>query len=235
MPSPTARPGDPAVGLRTSSHSHAGTPTVLKIVIAGGFGAGKTTAVGAVSEITPLSTEEYLTEAGTDVDSLEGVEAKQTTTVAFDFGRLSLPTADRPLELFLFGTPGQGRFVELWYDLSRGAVGAVVLVDTRRLENSFTPVSFFEDIGLPFVVAVNHFDGGGHRYHPEQIRAALDLPGSVPVVTDVSTAWAAGAAPWDARDPSHVASVLLTLVGHAVEHPLAEPFRPASTTTFQDA
>ncbi|MFJ2419203.1 GTP-binding protein [Streptomyces brevispora] len=230
MPSPTARPDAPPESLRTSA------TTVLKIVIAGGFGAGKTTAVGAVSEITPLSTEEYLTEASTDVDSLEGVEAKQTTTVAFDFGRLSLPDAPVPLELFLFGTPGQDRFVDLWYDLSRGAVGAVVLVDTRRLASSFTPVSFFEDIGLPFVVAVNHFDGA-HRYHPDQVRAALDLPASVPVVTDVSPRSAVGAraTSWDARNPSHVAGVLLTLVGHAVQNTPAGPARPTSTTTLQDA
>ncbi|MGP3756989.1 GTP-binding protein [Streptomyces sp. IBSNAI001] len=206
---------------------------MLKVVIAGGFGAGKTTAVGAVSEITPLSTEEYLTEASTDVDSLEGVEAKQTTTVAFDFGRLSLSD----LELFLFGTPGQDRFVDLWYDLARGAVGGVVLVDTRRLESSFTPVSFFEDIGLPFVVAVNHFDGTIHRYHPDQIRTALDLPASVPVITDVSPPWAVGAkaTSWDARNPSHVAGVLLTLVGHAMKSAPAHPAHPTSTTTLQDA
>ncbi len=200
MPSPIPRPDDPST---VSPHSQAGAPTVLKIVIAGGFGAGKTTAVGAVSEITPLSTEEYLTEASADVDSLAGLASKRTTTVAFDFGRLSLPDAPVPLELFLFGTPGQDRFVDLWYDLSRGAVGAVVLVDTRRLESSFTPVSFFEDIGLPFVVAVNQFDGA-HRYHPEQVRAALELPAAVPVVT------------CDARDTNHVAGVLLALVDHAV-------------------
>ncbi len=200
MPSPIPRPDDPST---VSPHSQAGAPTVLKIVIAGGFGAGKTTAVGAVSEITPLSTEEYLTEASADVDSLAGLASKRTTTVAFDFGRLSLPDAPMPLELFLFGTPGQDRFVDLWYDLSRGAVGAVVLVDTRRLESSFTPVSFFEDIGLPFVVAVNQFDGA-HRYHPEQVRAALELPAAVPVVT------------CDARDTNHVAGVLLALVDHAV-------------------
>ncbi|MFE4212266.1 ATP/GTP-binding protein [Streptomyces sp. NPDC056844] len=207
---------------------------MLKILIAGGFGAGKTTAVGAVSEITPLSTEEYLTEASTDVDSLEGIEAKQTTTVAFDFGRLSLPDAPKPLELFLFGTPGQDRFLDLWYDLARGAVGAVVLVDTRRLESSFTPVTFFEDIGLPFVVAVNHFDGP--RYHPEQVRAALDLPTSVPVVTDVSPPWAAAAraTSWDARNPSHVAGALLTLVDHAMQNAPARPAHP-TFTTLQDA
>ncbi|MFD3905708.1 ATP/GTP-binding protein [Streptomyces sp. CB04723] len=194
-------------------------PTVLKVVIAGGFGVGKTTAVGSVSEITPLSTEEYLTEASADVDSLAGVEAKQTTTVAFDFGRLSLPDAPVPLELFLFGTPGQDRFGDLWYDLSRGAVGAVVLVDTRRLESSFTPVSFFEDIGLPFVVAVNRFDGA-HRYHPDQVRAALALDAAVPVVT------------CDARVPSQVAGVLLTLVGHAATN---TPTARASASTLQDA
>lgn len=203
MPPATPRPDDSRVVLRPSPRPPASTaPIVLKILIAGGFGAGKTTAVGAVSEITPLSTEEYLTEAGADVDSLAGLETKRTTTVAFDFGRLSLPDAPVPLELFLFGTPGQDRFVDLWYELARGAVGAVVLVDTRRLESSFTPVSFFEDIGLPFVVAVNHFDGA-HRYHPEQVRIALELPSSVPVVA------------CDARDRNHVAGVLLTLVGHA--------------------
>ncbi|NSL84395.1 hypothetical protein FHV95_109213 [Streptomyces coelicolor] len=220
MPSPIPRPDDPST---VSPHPRAGAPTVLKIMIAGGFGAGKTTAVGAVSEITPLSTEEYLTEASADVDSLAGLASKRTTTVAFDFGRLSLPDAPMPLELFLFGTPGQDRFVDLWYDLSRGAVGAVVLVDTRRLESSFTPVSFFEDIGLPFVVAVNRFDGA-HRYHPEQVRAALELPAAVPVVT------------CDAREPNHVAGVLLALVDHAVNC-AATTNRAGHTpsTTLQDA
>lgn len=218
MLSPSPRPDDPAVVPRSSPRPHAGAaPTVLKVVIAGGFGAGKTTAVGAVSEITPLSTEEYLTQASADVDSLEGVEAKRTTTVAFDFGRLSLPDAPLPLELFLFGMPGQDRFVDLWYDLSRGAVGAVVLVDTRRLESSFTPVSFFEDIGLPFVVAVNPFDGA-HRYQPDQVRTALELSPSVPVVT------------CDARDPNHVAGVLLTLVDHAVDNASTSRLGHTSTT-----
>ncbi|KUF17331.1 GTP-binding protein [Streptomyces silvensis] len=196
---------------------------MLKVVIAGGFGVGKTTAVGAVSEITPLSTEEYLTSASADVDSLEGLETKTTTTVAFDFGRLSLPDAPIPLELFLFGTPGQDRFVNLWHDIARGAIGAVVLVDTRRLESSFTPVSFFEDIGLPFLVAINQFDGA-HRYHPDAVRAALELPDHVPVVT------------CDARDTDHVAGVLLTLVNHAAKNTPASPRRrSASPTPFQDA
>ncbi|MYS36804.1 ATP-binding protein [Streptomyces sp. SID4920] len=172
-------------------------------MIAGGFGAGKTTAVGAVSEITPLSTEEYLTQASAGVDSLAGIEAKQTTTVAFDFGRLTLPEPI-PMELFLFGTPGQDRFGSLWHDLSRGAVGAVVLVDTRRLEASFAPVDFFERLGLPFVIAVNEFDGA-HRYQPDQVRAALGLNLHIPVVT------------CDARTPAHVAGVLLTLIDHAMQ------------------
>ncbi|MEV5605547.1 ATP/GTP-binding protein [Streptomyces sp. NPDC052299] len=185
---------------------------VVKIVIAGGFGAGKTTAVGAVSEITPLSTEEYLTQASADVDSLAGIESKVTTTVAFDFGRLTLPDPPMPMELFLFGTPGQDRFGALWHDLSRGAVGAIVLVDTRRLETSFAPIDFFEHLGLPFVVAVNEFDGA-HRYQPDQVRAALRLAPHVPVVT------------CDARTPAHVAGVLLTLIDHAMR----------STPTRQDA
>ncbi|MET9357758.1 ATP/GTP-binding protein [Streptomyces sp. NPDC006617] len=190
-------------------------PITLKVVIAGGFGVGKTTAVGAVSEITPLSTEEYLTQASASVDSLDGVEAKQSTTVAFDFGRLSLPDAPLPLELLLFGTPGQDRFVDLWYDLARGAIGAVILVDTRRLASSFTAVSFFEDIGLPFVVAVNHFDGA-HRYPREQVRDALELPPHVPVLT------------CDARNTDDVAGVLLTLVDQALKQ------QPATTTALQD-
>ncbi|MFG2564733.1 ATP/GTP-binding protein [Streptomyces sp. NPDC048567] len=196
----------------TELRRQTGEPDVVKIVIAGGFGAGKTTAVGAVSEITPLSTEEYLTQASAGVDSLAGIEAKQTTTVAFDFGRLTLPDPPTPMELFLFGTPGQDRFGSLWHDLSRGAAGAVVLVDTRRLETSFASVTFFERLGLPFVIAVNEFDGA-HRYQPDQVRTALGLAPHVPVVT------------CDARTPAHVAGVLLTLIDHAM--------RP--TPTRQDA
>ncbi|MER7223349.1 GTP-binding protein [Streptomyces rubradiris] len=186
-------------------------------MIAGGFGVGKTTAVGAVSEITPLRTEEYLTESSVPVDSLDGVEAKTTTTVAFDFGRLTLPDAPVPLELYLFGAPGQERFLGLWHDLARGAIGAVVLVDTRRLESSFDAISFFEDNDLPFIVANNVFDGAA-RFHPEQIRAALDLDPHVPVLT------------CDARNPDHVAGALITLVQHALSSTAPRPF-----TTFQDA
>ncbi|WP_420038024.1 GTP-binding protein [Streptomyces sp. cg28] len=188
-------------------------------MIAGGFGVGKTTAVRAVSDIDPLSTEEYLTEASTDVDSLYGIESKETTTVAFDFGRTSLD-GPVPLELFLFGTPGQDRFGDLWADLARGAVGAIVLVDTRRLDSSFAPVDFFEDIRLPFIIAINQFDGA-QTHHPDEVRDALGLPASVPVLA------------CDARSANHVAGALLALVGHAVRNTQAHPAPYA--ITLQDA
>ncbi|MYR58060.1 ATP-binding protein [Streptomyces sp. SID625] len=197
MPVPTLRPADPVPPPRTQ-------PLLpLKILIAGGFGVGKTTAVAAVSEIPPLSTEEYLTEPSTGVDDLTGLQAKVTTTVALDFGRLSLPDDSAPMELFLFGVPGQDRFVDLlWEDLARGAIGAVVLVDTRRLDISFSAVTYYEHLDLPFIVAVNKFDGA-HRYPPEQVRDALDLSDRVPVIA------------LDARDRVQVASGLVTLVDHA--------------------
>ena len=153
-------------------------PVAVKILIAGGFGVGKTTMVGAVSEVEPLRTEEYLTAASVGVDDVGGVEGKVTTTVALDFGRISIGSA---LVVYLFGTPGQERFWFMWDDLVQGALGAVVLVDTRRLEASFGSIDFFESRGTPFVVGVNSFDGRQDRTEPE-VREALDLDPRVPIL-----------------------------------------------------
>ncbi|MGX1760940.1 GTP-binding protein [Streptomyces lydicus] len=176
-------------------------PVTLKILVAGGFGVGKTTLVGAVSEIKPLRTEERLTEAGRPLDDLDGVESKTTTTVAMDFGRI---TVHDELVLYLFGTPGQDRFWFLWDELARGALGAVVLADTRRLADSFAAVDYFERRGLPFTVAVNCFDGAD-RYPPESVRDALDLDPQVPVVL------------CDARRKDSARDVLISVVEHARE------------------
>lgn len=153
-------------------------PTAVKILIAGGFGVGKTTFIGSASEIEPLSTEELITTASVGTDDLVGVEDKSTTTVAFDFGRITF--ASRHV-LYLFGTPGQDRFWFMWDELCTGALGAVVLADPRRLDASFAAIDFFESRGVHFLVAVNEFDGA-FRYEPEEVRAALKLDPSTPVV-----------------------------------------------------
>ena len=152
--------------------------TAVKVVVVGGFGVGKTTMVGSVSEIRPLTTEETMTQAGADVDDLAGVELKTATTVAMDFGRIRLTDE---LVLYLFGTPGQERFWFLWNGLFSGALGAVVLVDTRRLEASFEVLSRLEERGVPFVVAINRFPEAP-MYPLADLRAALDLPEAVPIV-----------------------------------------------------
>ncbi|MCX4854228.1 ATP/GTP-binding protein [Streptomyces canus] len=157
---------------------HGSAPAAVKILVAGGFGVGKTTLVGAVSEVAPLRTEEYLTVASVGVDDVEGVERKATTTVAMDFGRIMV---NPQLVVYLFGTPGQERFWFMWNDLVHGALGAVVIADTRRLESSFASIDFFESRGIPFVIGVNCFHGHQERSERE-IREALDLDPEVPLV-----------------------------------------------------
>jgi signal recognition particle receptor subunit beta len=178
----------------------------VKILVAGGFGVGKTTMVGAVSEIRPLRTEEVLTDQSLGVDDTRGVRRKHTTTVAMDFGRITLRN---DVTLYLFGTPGQERFWFMWDELARGAIGAVVLADTRRLTDCFAAVDFFEQRDIPFVVAVNCFDGARRR-DPQSIRNALDIDPVVPVVL------------CDARSRESAKQILIEIVDHALKMSLGD-------------
>ncbi|MBQ0923102.1 GTP-binding protein [Saccharopolyspora endophytica] len=183
------------------SSSSKPSPFAVKILIAGGFGVGKTTFVKTVSETTALSTEATLTEASCDVDDLAGIEDKTTTTVAFDFGRF---TVDDQVTVYMFGTPGQDRFWFMWDEIAEGALGAIILADARRIHESFAAIDYFENREIPFIIAVNHFAGAA-EYKIEELQYALDIPPRIPTIIG------------DARDRESCKYMLVTLVDSLID------------------
>jgi uncharacterized protein len=202
-------PDNRVLGSARVSTGRRAAPVPVKIIVAGGFGVGKTTTVGAISEIAPLTTEAEMTAAAVGIDVPGPDSGKTTTTIAMDFGVL---TIDRTLKLYIFGTPGQSRFAFMWDDLIKGALGALVVVDTARIDDCYPAVDYFERAGLPFVVAVNTFDGQMH-YNLDEVRWALAVREDVPVIS------------FDARFRASVRDAMLVVLDQALD----KAVRTAST------